>query len=216
MPKKTTCQFCEAKYGTVQIYEHYEECLSNIYKNRYGYLISMHSIGITGKRYFNYVIVGTKTRLFDIDNFLRNIWCECCGHDSNFERKLIGIIRDGEQIDVNINVIMSKTQFISSFEEGDVLTYYYDNGSPTIVEIVIVKKLDGVCKIPDKNIDIIFANTEPEIKCNHNRCKHTAKYYIYAKPYCINCTDKYNNKEPKLLIVNSPRSGLCEYELQCQ
>lgn len=34
--------------------------------------------------YYIYAIVRKKCKLNDIDKFLKNTWCECCGHLSEF------------------------------------------------------------------------------------------------------------------------------------
>ena len=65
---------------------------------------------------------------------------------------------------------------------------------------------------PTNKIEMIFCNEIPDIKYHISSCKNNGQYYIYYDPYCSECAEKNNDKEMKLLIVNSPRSGECCYE----
>ena len=187
MPVKIQCQHCDKKFGCRKIYEHYDECLAKLYKKKSGYLISMHSHGITGDLYHIYVIAGTKCKFLDIDKFLKDIWCECCGHMSEYH--------------------ISKKTSLNKYGENDIFIYEYDMGDTTTVYIEIKKILEG--KSNNNKIKLVHQNEKPKILCI--KCKINAKYYYMGDPLCKKHSD-VSEEEPLAKISNSPRSGFCGYE----
>ena len=207
MSKKIICKFCDGKFGSKQIINHRRECLSNFYKDKKGYLISMYSYGISGQIYELYIIVNKGCKLHDIDMLLKKIWCECCGHLSMFE-----LCVDGDN-GYEEKEISKKTK-LTNYEIGAKIMYTYDMGTTTTVFIEIIKELKG--KINSDNIiELVYRNDKPLIKCK--KCRKKAKFLKEGIPFCHSCSkcsDSESNDSDNYdlaKIVNSPRAGVCGY-----
>jgi len=195
MATKTNCQFCNNKFNLKKLIEH-ENCIIEHCQGKSGYLLFFNAIGITNKDYYMYVIVGSNTKFSNINKFLKDIWCDCCGHTSIFKN-----CQTGYKIQTN--------RLLSEFDEDDEFVYEYDAGDTTTIFFRIVKKIKNN---NDNKFSIIIRNEQPIIKCK--KCKDNSNYYVCGDPICSKCIEKIDEdeKECKLEIVNSPRSGQCGYE----
>jgi hypothetical protein len=145
--------------------------------------------------------------LRDLDQYLRAIWLECCGHLSRFS---IGGW-SGREIGKNRRVE-------EVFEPGIELTHIYDFGtsSETLIKAVGVRKGKPLTRHP---IALLARNDPPEAYCME--CGRPATWL------CLECM--YELDEPGTLcdehvkdhphedygepmpLVNSPRVGMCGY-----
>lgn len=146
--------------------------------------------------------------LADLDDYLRAIWLECCGHLSQFS---IGGWR-GEEI--------PKTTRVGRIFEPEVeVTHIYDFGtsSETLIKAVGVR---GGKPLTSHPIVLMARNNPPEAYCME--CKQPAAWL------CLECL--YELDEPGTLcdqhaevhphenygepmpLVNSPRMGMCGYD----
>lgn len=145
--------------------------------------------------------------LRDLDDYLRAIWLECCGHLSRFS---IGGWH-GEEIP-------KKKRADEVFEPGIELTHIYDFGtsSETLIKVVVIREGKPTAPHP---IALMTRNLLPEAQCIE--CKRPAAWL------CIECLyedeawgtlcdehaqthphDNYGEPSP---LVNSPRLGMCGY-----
>ena len=157
-----------------------------------GYLLKAE--GAYDKDFWIYFSVPIDSTLSHIDKFLRQIWCECCGHLSQFYigRHTIG-----------------KSRKLYELAIGSKLTYKYDFGSTTEILITVV---DVILRPKQKNKVLLYARNKPLI-INCDLCNKPASY-IHAweeKVVCENCYEKEDEQEALLPIVNSPRCGVCGY-----
>jgi len=96
--------------------------------------------------YWHHLLVEAETLLSDLDLFLREFWLECCGHMSAFtvgntryeepyddQEPAIGLGGERRSMDFSL-------RSIDSVASGEEVTYEYDFGSTTELEIQI---LDG-------------------------------------------------------------------------
>jgi len=192
------CQICNKNKGCKQILDHRFECLYNQYSNHSGQIISFLARGnFTNEIYYMYCKIGNNTTLRKIDKFLKNKWVNCCDHLSKFYNSSNKIIKKNTKLsDINDNIFF----------------YEYDYGTSTQIVITKYKKLNGTNN--DDNIDIILENDNMHIPCVI--CKNDSKYIIYNnKNYEINtyCETHKIKSELMHLICNSPRVGVCGYEL---
>jgi len=145
--------------------------------------------------------------LHDLDQYLRAIWLECCGHLSQFS---VGGW-SGHEIPMNKRVEQV-------FNPGVELTHIYDFGtsSETLVNAVGLRQGQPLTKHP---IFLMARNEPPEAECME--CDQPAAWL------CMECL--YELDEPGLLcdqhakdhphedygepvpLVNSPRMGMCGY-----
>ena len=145
--------------------------------------------------------------LRDLDQYLRAIWLECCGHLSQFS---IGGW-SGREIGKNRRVE-------EVFEPGMELTHIYDFGtsSETLVKAVGVRKGKPLTRHP---IALLARNDPPEAYCME--CERPAIWL------CVECMieldepgtlcDEHVEEHPHedygepMPLVNSPRMGMCGY-----
>jgi len=147
-------------------------------------------------------------KLNDLDRYLRAIWLECCGHLSEF---FIGAAWSTK--------IAKKTRANQIFEPDVKLTHIYDFGtsSETLITVAAVRQGYPTTKHP---IALMARNEPPEWTCME--CDQPAKWL------CVECMyedetpgtlcDQHVKKHPHdaygepMLLINSPRMGMCGYE----
>ncbi len=150
--------------------------------------------GAHNKDYWLYFSAALDSSLLEVDEFFRDIWCECCGHMSAFRR---GYEEIGE------------TRTIASLFPGEIFTYEYDFGTTT--EIVI-KVIDRITRQKQKeDVQLLARNVPPDMVCE--KCGAPAGV-INAWEYealCDECAKNAEEEEALLPITNSPRCGECGY-----
>lgn len=159
-----------------------------------------------GEYWLHAEMPGTAT-LGELDDYLRGIWLECCGHLSMFS---VGGWR-GEEISM-------QRRIAPVFRNGDELTHIYDFGTSSKTSIKMVGKRIGkpLTKHP---LYLMARNDPPVIECVE--CDKPAKWLCYE---CIHewgefgaLCDEHAKTHPHdeyggpQLIVNSPRIGMCGY-----
>lgn len=149
---------------------------------------------------------GTST-LEKLDQYLRVIWLECCGHMSQFVfgRRL------GEEISM-------RQRIKDVFEPGIELTHIYDFGtsSETLIKAVGVRDGKPVTSHP---ITLLVRNVMPESECIE--CGQPAAWLclecLYEEDEWGTLCDKHAKTHPHkddgepIALVNSPRLGMCGY-----
>lgn len=140
-------------------------------------------------------------KLKTLDDLLRRVWLECCGHRSEFyggARNKVGLSR---RLDEVLGV------------PGARLGYVYDFGSSTEL---VVSHVGVVAKVAMKGTRVVARNEPPSWPCEV--CGQSA-----AK-LCVECANtdagffcelhaaKHECGEEMLHpVVNSPRMGVCGY-----
>ncbi len=147
-------------------------------------------------------------KLKDLDNYLRAIWLECCGHMSQFS------LGGGGTREVPQEARASEV-----FNAGLELTHVYDFGTPSesLIKVMNVNKGKALTEHP---ILLMARNDLPEEKCME--CNKLATWF------CMECV--YEDDQPGMLcekhakghphsgyggpvpFINSPRLGMCGYE----
>lgn len=146
--------------------------------------------------------------LAELDDYLREIWLECCGHLSQLSEGGWG----GEPIPLEM-----KASHV--FEPGLELTHIYDFGTSSETLVKVVDERKGKPTTPHPLV--LMARNEPlEFTCM--QCKKEARWLcmecIYEDETSGNLCDKHANVHPHddygglVPIVNSPRMGMCGYE----
>jgi hypothetical protein len=142
-----------------------------------------------------------------LDEYLRAIWLECCGHLSEFTRGGWGTAK----------VAMSR-KAEQALGEGIALTHYYDFGSTTATQLKVVAVREGA-PLDRRPIKLMARNDMPAFVC--------AECGAPGARLCVECM--YNNTNPVLCeahaathphedygepmsLANSPRIGVCGYE----
>jgi len=155
------------------------------------------------KSFWILIEVSSVLTLKNIDQFLRDIWLECCGHLSAFYHSKTKIAMSRKLYDV--------------FQKGLILDYEYDFGSTTDLKIKILSQIDSSDK---KQIRVLAVNKKSEILCS--ACREKQSIYdctLCGEELCESCTKTHQcfideGEEYIAEKVNSPRSGVCGYDGQ--
>jgi hypothetical protein len=159
----------------------------------------------SGDYWLDLEVIGAR-KLQDLDQYLRAIWLECCGHMSRFSA---GGWR-GEEIP------MSRT-IQAAFDRGVELTHIYDFGTESVTLVQQLARRSGrpTTRHP---IALMARNVAPEATCDE--CGKPAQWL------CLQCVDderpgalcdRHAEAHPHqdygepLPQVNSPRVGMCGY-----
>jgi len=155
--------------------------------------------GYYARDYWLYVDIPTDETLQELDDFLRRIWLECCGHLSEFEG-------------------MSKRTKIGRLEIGDTLLHEYDMGSTTETLITVM----GTVKRKEQKepVRLLARNIPPQFQCTV--CGAPAEFIctecMYEEDrspfYCAVCAAEHNREHEDMFlpVTNSPRMGVCGYD----
>ncbi|MBI3962028.1 MAG: hypothetical protein HY335_04670 [Deinococcus sp.] len=158
--------------------------------------------------YWLHLELNGRATLQALDQYLRVIWLECCGHLSQFS---LGGWRGAE--------IAKPQRAERVFQPGVELTYIYDFGTSSEIVIKVVGERQGR-PLSTYPIVLMGRNDPPEASCM--QCQQRAAWL------CLECRHEWGESgtlcqehaaahpheeygEP-LPLVNSPRVGLCGYE----
>ena len=200
------CLFCDQLFSQKEITKHLDTHLTKMTKQDAGKVTSSyhHIIVEAGEMFLNILVAGEQ-KMKIIDNFLKGIWLDCCGHMSSFEHK---------NFKIGMNNLVKDV-----FQPKIKILHHYDFGSTTSVALKSGKVVD----LQLKEKLILLSRNEPlKLMCNtcktqpaQNLCS-VCKYEEYAF-YCEKCSelhaqtcqdfDDYAN----MPVVNSPRMGECGY-----
>jgi len=201
---KGRCSYCKEiiKKRKDFILKHIKECpekekINNDVKKLDKYSIILLE-GFNNLQYWMVIKMLDSSSLKALDNFIRDIWVECCYHLSHF-------LYNESEVPINLK--------LSSFAVGDELEYEYDFGTTTHIRLKIIDKIESE---KDKMITVLFRNIEPEYKCvecgkiANMICRNCFEFL------CDECMDKHecveeNGEDIVVPLVNSPRTGECGY-----
>jgi hypothetical protein len=157
--------------------------------------------------YWLYLEMNGSAALGELDDYLRAIWLECCGHMSQFS---VGGWR-GEEIDFDAPVA-------EVFRPGVELTHIYDFGTESVT---LVKALDQRQGKPTTAhpIALLARNAAPTFECQEcgRPATHLCLECIYEEDEPGTLCDEHAQAHPHdaygepMPLVNSPRAGLCGY-----
>ncbi len=159
--------------------------------------------------FFVYFEINTNDTLEELDQFLRDLWLECCGHLSAFTINGIRYNSDCEDLEPDEKTLNYKLSGLLS--SGMIFSHEYDFGTTTGLTLKVIEKRKGSL---DK-IEIIARNNLPDFKCAcGNPAKEICAQCVWEDGglLCSKCAKKHKCGEDALLpLVNSPRTGMCGY-----
>lgn len=201
---KGTCYLCGGEFGKVAMKNHLLK--SHGVADQWDpaaqqacYLLKAE--GAYDKGYWLYFDAPITASLSNIDDFLRAIWLECCGHMSAFFGQGYSEI--------------GKTRKLSGFAPGDKFRHEYDFGSTTETVITVVTE---VTRAKQKNaVRLLARNVPPAFICSVCAENATAlciecMYEIDNPFFCAACGEKHPHEGMLLPVTNSPRMGVCGYD----
>lgn len=214
------CSLCNAIFSKAAMTKHLRSCKQrkdvsetssekqNLQKTKNLHLV-VEGRNLPG--YWMHLSVPNNTTLKNLDDFLRDIWLECCGHLSAFTI---------EGIRYSISPMREYNEKNMKIALGDILglgmKFYheYDFGTTTELTLRVVSELEGEAK--SKSIRLLARNDPPSIVCEScgkiatqlcAECIWSGKGWL-----CDECAQEHECGEDMLLpVVNSPRVGMCGY-----
>lgn len=186
--------------------------------------------------YFLNLWVNGNATMDDIDDFLRHIWLECCGHLSGFSNAIKKPKDFPDRIDLEELAKKSKKEIknILNASNNEIpynrktkdvlhkdikLNYDYDYGSTTSLQLTVAGEYPVKS---DKRIVLLSRNEPQETVCSD--CGEEAAIQIcttcmyHGKSlFCKKCGRKHAKacsdfaEYAALPVVNSPRMGVCGY-----
>jgi len=160
-----------------------------------------------GDYWLHLEMVGSAS-LAELDDYLRAIWLECCGHLSQFSVGGWG----GEEIPFE-----KKASRV--LEPGLELIHIYDFGTSSETLVKVVDERQGKPTTPHPLV-LMARNEPPKFVCM--QCKREAKWLcmecVYENEASGTLCDQHATTHPHddygepLPIVNSPRMGMCGYD----
>ena len=199
------CRLCSHDFSGKEIKKHIKECAANQKEGVHSILMKASS-----GPFWVYFSVPSNNKLTKVDQFLRDLWLECCGHLSAFtieKRRYLsskeGLEEDEESMDIGMDMIL---------KPGLKFQYEYDFGTETVLEIEYTSKIQA-----DKNkIKILARNNLPDFRCGE--CEAKAEQVCVQCIWggegfvCKKCLKSHKCIEPCFLpVVNSPRMGMCGF-----
>lgn len=223
---KGTCTFCQTEYSKAGMTRHLETCKQratleaaqeNPTKGRKGRHLHVQVEGRSLPMYWLHLDIPASATLEILDQFLRDIWLECCGHLSAFEIEGVRYNSYTEMYDADWGMPQKnmRTRLDKALKPGQRCSYEYDFGSTTELIIKVISEREARAGQKDP-IQVLARNTLPSITCDGcgkpatsmcSECLYDEKGYL-----CDTCAEEHSCGEEMLLpIVNSPRAGVCAY-----
>lgn len=237
------CIFCEKEFAKASISRHLNTHLAKPEKKRpegNSYHLRIETDARWGKTpYFLNLLVDGKTTFEALDEFLREIWLECCGHMSSFSdpkhQRESGALATMDAYDLLDEGKIDEYERIMEDARGEVpkrrslqeelyeglnLRYEYDFGSTTELSLTVLKELPYTAK----EIELLSRNEPLKIMCDACGKKPATVLCSVCAAYedefyfCKDCAKKHKKTcddfadYAALPVVNSPRMGVCAYE----
>lgn len=221
---KGKCRYCGAEYAIGYMGRHLKSCRMRQSKlssekgaKKCGYFL-LKIYAKYDRDYWMFIEISENATLMNLDDFLRDIWLECCGHLSAFEIDDISYevapYDDGfygepaEDMNHKLKTVL---------RTGMTFDYDYDFGSTTELKISVEGYRIGTQK--KEKLTILSRNNPPVIMCS--KCGQKPAAAVHAEYmwdgdgfFCEDCIKTLDDDEQEFLlnVCNSPRMGVCAYE----
>ncbi|HEY0874610.1 MAG TPA: SEC-C metal-binding domain-containing protein [Vicinamibacterales bacterium] len=208
------CQLCHLEITRSNAGKHFASC-APAHDEGKGTLQTLFRLRVTSPglpAYWLELEVRDDARLTSLDQFLRDLWLECCGHLSQFG---IGTEEYASQpADFGLARLGSPQRTMASplskaltFCDGR-FSYEYDFGSTTVLQLDVKGERTG--RIGRQAVRLLARNTPPVWPCAV--CGEPAtRIDVEAYGYGYLCDRHASGREALLPVVNSPRTGVCAY-----
>lgn len=238
MAKQTRglCKYCGKEYTKGGMLKHLHACKerkkaleAESGKSRCGYY-ELVICGKYNKKYWLIIEIKETATLRVLDQFIRDIWVECCGHLSAFN--INGVNYDAHPVETDFWGTPARSmnyKLKDVISEGMTFEYEYDFGSTTSLSIEVREHRMGIRT--KENVTILSRNNPPEILCSI--CKNNPAKWVNPEGWyegvpfwCEECLEEereddmaeddydeedYYYEDNLLPVCNSPRMGVCGY-----
>lgn len=209
------CEFCGTTFSKRQILDHLSQCAYPETKDVAS--VAQLRVDAPGSPFWLDVDVKMNAAIGAIDEALRDIWLECCGHLSAFEvgdmryvvaitDVVFGMEPDERSMDTRVSVALPPV--------GTVFGYEYDYGSTTRLRLKVIAHRHAPSR--RKAVRLLARNHAPVWKCTDcdaaaaslcGDCSYEGDaFYCEAHAESHEC-----GEEAMLPVANSPRMGVCGY-----
>jgi len=159
--------------------------------------------------YWLYIELKKDAAFYQLDNFIREQWVECCGHMSMFRVQ-------GEEFYSRCDEMTGgrsmKTRIAKWLKAGMEFDYEYDFGTPTCLHLEVLGEVRLHRRA--KKVRLSAQNIRPQYRCV--KCGKAARW-VYrpgAEPieqavYCDQCAQQGEDAPFMLPLLNTPRAGVC-------
>jgi hypothetical protein len=215
---KGQCTYCKETFDQKGMSKHLAKHLKTMSAEKPSRDKSFH-IRVEDGPYFLDLLMDTDAPLDYLDDYLRAIWLECCGHISTMMDKSKKYEFNYDDDDAIIGEDMSQTakQF---FRKGQKIKYEYDMGSTTQLEITV---LDEYSVLAKEGIQLLSRNEPLKLLCELCDKKPAFKIcsiHEWNEPsmFCKTCIPIHKKEcedfadYAAMPMCNSPRMGVCGYE----
>jgi len=215
---KGNCYLCKREFAKGSVKSHLLKCNNMGVGDTNYFMIKVEDFYNTD--YWFYIQARDNASLRDLDNFLRDIWLECCQHLSSFSIKsktYTSFIDDQNYMSDDYFDEIENYSLNDVLTKGIVFKHIYDYGSSTHLKLTVVESYSGISTLA--SITLLARNIMEDYKCV--KCGETAIYLVVDNDWdkettlCVKCSEIYadENDESYLCnITNSPRIGVCGYE----
>lgn len=217
MPKATTngqCSFCKGVFSKQTMAKHLAVCEKRKNASKGSAEQTVYHLlveGLQAPEYWLYLEASGSAKLKDLDDLLREVWLECCGHLStfDFDGQTYSVSPMQEFGDKNMNIALNKILAPKMKFQHD-----YDMGTTT--ELTVKVLAEKTAQMKRGEIKLVARNEPPVYQCS--ACKEIAtqicsQCVFEGNPFvCDDCAEEHECGEEMLLpVVNSPRMGMCGY-----
>ena len=151
------CYICKKEFTKAGMKKHLSICNNlGTGKTKY-YLIKVEDY--YDKSYWLYLQVKTNITLNELDDFLRDIWLECCGHLSSFTIDDViydKVFNEDDSFFFNDNEDMSDFRLIEVISKNSTFIHEYDFGSTTKLKLTVVDSYTGINSLEGIDLDVIL------------------------------------------------------------
>ncbi len=223
-----TCNFYGETFNTRTIVRHLSTCAkrqefeTKLIKNKKAKALSLYHLYVEGVgvfwKYWLHIELPAGASLRNLDQFLRDIWLECCGHLSAFtingQRYSVSPITDSW---FDLHELDMKAKLHDVLRVGAKFGYEYDFGTTTELTLKVVGARES--SRAAGGIQVLARNTPPEYKCQacgNEPATDICTDCLYGgeeQPalFCETCAEEHEHDDMLLPFVNSPRTGECGY-----
>lgn len=195
------CELCGTRVGKAAMGQHLKKCLGGTGSSARSPLLLLRAQPACKAIYWLDIAARPEAKLKNLDDLLRRVWLECCGHMSRF----YGSHQDQVGMNREIGEVLGST--------GSHLGYVYDFGSSTEL---VVNHVGVVEAGPVKGVRVVARNEAPSWPCD--ACGQPARMICgdcacgEGGFCCETHAATHSCGEDMLLpVVNSPRMGVCGY-----
>ncbi|HYU75750.1 MAG TPA: hypothetical protein VEL31_24015 [Ktedonobacteraceae bacterium] len=221
---KGECTFCHTEYSKSGMTRHLQTCKQRAsieaqteYHQQAQTTSKLHLLVEEGRyspTYWMHLDITANTTLATLDQFLRDIWLECCGHLSAFDIAGTRYSVDEARYEWDTDQKSMRVPLGEVLHPGQTCSYQYDFGSTTDLIMKVISEREAPAD--GKAIHVLARNALWFYPCDEcgapsilvcARCTSKNSGWL-----CKDCAEKHAcGSEMLRPRVNSPREGVCGY-----